>query len=138
MSDPRQAQGSKPDESLVLLVDDEFDVLAVYTMLFEVNGFRVQTASNGLEALAAAALERPAIVVSDFMMPVMDGAQLCREWRASPALRSIPFILSSAGIMPREHAIAYDSFFKKPVHIDKLIGEIRRLLAAPPPTWRAP
>ncbi|SFV15167.1 response regulator [Pseudoduganella namucuonensis] len=116
---------------LVLVVDDEFDVLSIYTMLLEYHGFRVRTAGNGREALAAAALERPDIVVSDFMMPVMDGGELCLEWRATPGLRGIPFILCSAGIMRKDLEIPYDSFFKKPVFMQQLVDEIKRLLAAP-------
>ena len=128
MSDLITMPDARPDGKLVLLVDDEFDILSTYTMLFEYSGFRVATAANGRQALAAAALEQPAIVVSDFMMPVMDGADLCRAWRADAGLRPIPFILCSAGIV-RDHAtIPYDSFFRKPVPIDKLITEVRRLL----------
>lgn len=129
MSDLITMPDARPDDKLILLVDDEFDILSTYTMLFEYSGFRVRATANGREALAAAQLEPPAIVVSDFMMPVMDGADLCRAWRADTALRPIPFILCSAGIV-RDHAeIPYDSFFRKPVPIDKLIKEVRRLLA---------
>ncbi|WP_245714440.1 response regulator [Janthinobacterium psychrotolerans] len=128
MSDHTAMMDAPPDAKLVLLVDDEFDILSTYTMLFEYSGFRVATAANGRLALAAAALEQPAIVVSDFMMPSMDGAELCRAWRDDEQLQPIPFILCSAGIV-RDHAsIPYDSFFRKPVPIDKLIKEVRRLL----------
>ena len=128
MSDHTAMMDAPTDGKLVLLVDDEFDILSTYSMLFEYSGFRVATAANGRLALAAAALEQPAIVVSDFMMPAMDGADLCRAWRADDKLQAIPFILCSAGIV-RDHAtIAYDSFFRKPVPIDMLIKEVRRLL----------
>lgn len=131
MSDHIAQPDARPDGKLVLLVDDEFDILSTYTMLFEYSGFRVATAANGCQALAAAAREQPAIVVSDFMMPVMDGADLCRAWRTDPQLQAIPFILCSAGIV-RDHAqLPYSSFFRKPVPIDKLIKEVRRLLALP-------
>jgi CheY-like chemotaxis protein len=118
-----------PQAKLVLVVDDEFDVLSVYTMLLEYNGFRVRTAGNGREALEEAAVERPDIVVSDFMMPIMDGGELCRAWRASADLGRIPFILSSAGILRHDLDIPYDSVFRKPVHMQLLVEEIRRLLA---------
>ena len=128
MSDHSTMMDAHPEGQLILLVDDEFDILSTYTMLFEYSGFRVCAAANGREALAAAALEQPAIVVSDFMMPVMDGADLCRAWREDEKLQSIPFILCSAGIVRDHDEIAYDSFFRKPVPIDKLIKEVRRLL----------
>ncbi|MBV7535874.1 response regulator [Duganella sp. sic0402] len=120
---------SHPDGKIILVVDDEFDVLSAYTMLFEFRGFRVRTASNGAEALAAARRELPDIVVSDYMMPVMNGADLCVAWRDDPSLRAIPFILASAGILPRDLLPPYDIFFRKPVPFDTLLATIQQLLA---------
>lgn len=119
-----------PDGKLILVVDDEFDVLSAYTMLFEYRGYRVRTAGNGAEALALAAVERPDIVISDYMMPVMDGAQLCLRWDKDPELRHIPFILASAGLLRRDEALPYDTFFRKPVPFETLVAEIARLIAA--------
>ena len=118
-----------PDGKIILVVDDEFDVLSAYTMLFEYRGYRVRTAANGEQALAAAARERPDIVVSDYMMPVMDGAQLCLLWSTDPDLRKIPFILSSAGLLRRDEVLPYDAFFRKPVPFDTLLDTIARLIA---------
>lgn len=120
---------SNPDGKLILVVDDEFDVLSAYTLLFEFRGFRVRTAANGAEALALARRERPDIVVSDYMMPLMNGADLCVAWRDDPALRAVPFILASAGIMPRDLRPPYDLFFRKPVPFDTLLAAIHQLLA---------
>ena len=88
----------------------------------------MRTAANGAEALDAAASERPDIVISDFMMPVMDGAKLCLAWRADPALRDIPFILASAGIPDKDLVIPCDTFFKKPVRFEVLLDEIHKLI----------
>jgi CheY-like chemotaxis protein len=114
---------------LILVVDDEFDVAATYGMLFEFHGYRVMTAGNGHDALALAAAEPPALVMSDFMMPIMNGAELCRRWRADPALAAIPFILTSAG-MAQLGDVPYDLFLRKPVPIDYLLKEIERLTQA--------
>lgn len=130
MSDFPAHPDAHPDGKLILVVDDEFDVLSAYTMLFEYRGYRVRTAGNGEEALAMAALERPDIVISDYMMPVMDGAQLCLLWRADPDLRHIPFILASAGLLRRDEVLPYDTFFRKPVPFEALVAEIARLIAA--------
>ncbi|SHM47398.1 two-component system, OmpR family, alkaline phosphatase synthesis response regulator PhoP [Duganella sacchari] len=119
---------ASPAGPLLLLVDDEFDVLSAYSMLFEYHGYRVLTANNGAEALAAAAIERPDLVLSDLMMPVMDGGRLCKAWRDDAQLRNIPFILTSAGMI-KEPALPYDSFFKKPVRFEVLLAEIERLIA---------
>jgi CheY-like chemotaxis protein len=129
MSDHPAIMDSNPDGKLILVVDDEFDVLSAYTMLFEFRGFRVRTAANGAEALAVARRERPDIVVSDYMMPVMNGADLCVAWRDDPELREIPFILASAGILPKDLRPPYDMFYRKPVPFDTLLAEIQQLLA---------
>lgn len=129
MSDFPAIMDANPDGKLILVVDDEFDVLSAYTMLFEYRGYRVRTAGNGAEALELAARERPDVVVSDYMMPVMDGAELCLQWRADPALRAIPFILASAGIPRKDEVIPYDTFFRKPIRFEVLLDEIARLIA---------
>lgn len=131
MSDFPAHPDAHPDGKLILVVDDEFDVLSAYTMLFEFRGYRVRTAGNGEEALAIAASERPDIVISDYMMPVMDGAQLCLLWRSDPDLRQVPFILCSAGLLRRDEVLPYDTFFRKPVPFEALVAEIARLIAAP-------
>jgi CheY-like chemotaxis protein len=118
-----------PGDKLILVVDDEFDIAHTYSILFEHYGYRVLTAANGEEALAVAALHRPDIVLSDYMMPVVDGAELCLRWRADPALRAIPFILTSAGMLRDASNIPYDCFFKKPVRFEVLLDEIKRLTA---------
>lgn len=128
MSDDSQTRAMPLDSTLILVVDDEFDLLWTYTMLFQHHGFRVRTATNGREALSAAMREKPDIVFSDLMMPVMSGADFCREWRAHPQLCEIPFILSSAGSMNTDIQIPFDAFFKKPVQFEVLLAEIRRLL----------
>lgn len=129
MNDQNAIFGANSDGNLILVVDDEFDVLSTFKLLLEYNGFRVLTAGNGRDALTLAMHERPDLVVSDFMMPVMDGGELCREWRVIPELRNIPFILSSAGILRNDVEIPYDSFFKKPIRMEQMIKEIKRLIA---------
>ena len=129
MSDHPARMDAHPDGKLILVVDDEFDVLSVYTMLFEFVGFRVRTAADGMEALALARRELPDIVLSDYMMPMMDGAELCAALRGDPALRHIPIILSSAGILAGDTPPPCDAFFRKPIPFDTLLAEIKRLLA---------
>jgi CheY-like chemotaxis protein len=129
MSDHPAPMDSKPDGKLILVVDDEFDVLSAYTMLFEYRGYRVRTAPNGVEALAAARQQRPDLVLSDYMMPLMNGAELCTAMRADPSLSDIPFILASAGILAKDVRPPYDMFFRKPVAFDTLLAEISKLLA---------
>lgn len=119
-----------PGAPLVLVVDDEFDIAVTYSMLFEYRGFRVVTAANGVEALAAVARETPDIVVSDYMMPLMNGAQLCLELRRVVTDRPLPFILMSAGALEQQIGAPFDLFLKKPVAFDTLLKHVQRLLAS--------
>ena len=80
----------------VLIVEDHAENRNLLKLLLEVNGYRVTAAGDGLEALAAARRDPPDAVVSDALMPKMDGFALCRAWMQDAALKAIPFIFYSA------------------------------------------
>ena len=80
----------------VLIVEDHEDNRNLLKLLLEANGYRVTIAGDGLEALAAARRDRPDAIVSDALMPNMDGFALCRHWMQDAGLRAIPFIFYSA------------------------------------------
>ena len=128
----RPAGAAPPAEGrpfAVLIVDDEIDITSTFSLLFEVHGFAVHMASNGIEALAALAARRPDLIVSDCMMPLMDGLELCRHVRADPAMADLPIILMSGA--PDRHDLAsvrYDAFLKKPFLFSRLMTEVRKLL----------
>jgi CheY-like chemotaxis protein len=80
----------------ILIVDnDELILEGVGDALGE-EGFRVSKARNGLEALDQARLSTPDLIVTDFIMPVMDGRQLCRHVREDPQLSNIPVVMVTA------------------------------------------
>src|SRR5471032_697447 len=118
------------DRKLILIVDDEFDFTAIYETLFRLHGFDVQTASNGREALELARVTAPDVVLSDYMMPVMDGVQLLLAWRADPRLRHIPFILNSAGKNLQDTPLPFDAFFIKPAKFAVVLETVRKLTQA--------
>ncbi|MCE9570663.1 MAG: PAS domain S-box protein, partial [Rhodocyclales bacterium] len=80
----------------VLVVDDIDEARYLLKALLEGNGYRVTIAGNGLEALAAARADAPDVIVSDALMPKMDGFALCRAWVRDDVLKAIPFIFYSA------------------------------------------
>jgi CheY-like chemotaxis protein len=111
----------------ILVVDDEFDILTVWRLLLERHGYTVLTAPNGSVALELIRTNRPTIIVSDCMMPVMSGLQLCAALYADPQLREIPIILCSAAsdipVQPNPH-IAYA---RKPLSFDELLAMLARM-----------
>jgi len=79
-----------------LIVDDNKQNLYLLQTMLKEEDYNVLMAGNGVEALDLARCTPPDIVISDILMPVMDGFALCREWRADERLKEIPFIFYTA------------------------------------------
>jgi CheY-like chemotaxis protein len=110
----------------ILLVDDEPAILLVLELLLAGQGHRLITARNGAEALDAALAHAPHLVISDWMMPIMDGAQLYRCFQDIPSLSAIPFVFMSAAIPPDE--VTQGAFLRKPFDPPLLFELTRRCL----------
>ena len=128
----------------VLIVEDYEENRDLLKMLLVANGYRVTVAGDGLEALAVARRDRPDVIVSDVLMPKMDGFALCRAWMQDAALRPIPFIFYSATyVRPDDEqfamALGAVRYLIKPVEAQVFLGELREVLlqwsgrAAPSP-----
>jgi CheY-like chemotaxis protein len=114
----------------VLIVDDEFGLADITADLLSEAGYDVALAINGKLGLASLAIRRADLVLTDLMMPVMDGAELIRRMRADPKLDAIPAILMTAlpEAVPTGHAALHDAVLVKPFSIVELLATIRRLL----------
>lgn len=117
----------------VLIVDDRQDNLYMLEILLKGNGFSVISARNGNEALRLARSDPPGLVISDILMPGMDGFAFCREWKKDPDLRAIPFVFYTATYTdPKDEKLAAnmgaDRFILKPVEPDVFIEQIRSVL----------
>ena len=120
--------------SRILVVDDNADNRYLLRALLVGIGHEVDTAVDGTEALALARSARPDLVVSDILMPGMDGFELCRQWRADERLGSIPFMFYTATYTdPKDEAFALalgaDRFLMKPQEPVILAAAIADLLA---------
>ena len=110
-------------------MDDEFDLRSTLAMLLELHGFQTLNASNGEQALQVLQKQTPDLIISDCMMPVMDGIALSRAVRANPATATLPIILMSAA--PQQHnfsAAPHDAFLKKPFQLNELLTAIDRVM----------
>jgi CheY-like chemotaxis protein len=101
---------------LVLMVEDEYGNAEVLQMLLEAEGYRVAAAANGKAALELLGGEKPAAIITDFMMPHMTGAELGLAVRAHPALSDIPILMMSASheSLVRDAFKDYDAYVQKP------------------------
>lgn len=116
----------------VLVVDDEFGIVDVLETILTDEGYRVLTACNGKQGLARLSAEKPDVILSDFMMPILGGAEMLRAMAAEPAYRRIPVIMMSS---LREDAIAqrckgYAAFLHKPFRVAAVLSTVARVLGA--------
>jgi CheY-like chemotaxis protein len=117
----------------VLLVDDDINILGVTTIILEYCGYTVHSKANGREALDyLESLERgdlPDLILSDTMMPVMDGRELRHKLQANPSLSSIPFVLMSAALRaPAQEGLHYSAFLAKPFEAQELLSTLEKVL----------
>ena len=88
------------ETSLILLVEDERALRKVMELVLQGEGYEVMTANNGREALTLLEQARPNLIISDYVMPEMDGAGLVRHVRSDARLADTPILLMSSGFPP--------------------------------------
>lgn len=134
----------------ILIVDDQEENLYLLQAMFGGNGYTLDQARNGVEALERARKNRPDIIITDILMPMMDGFSLCRECKKDSALKHIPLVFYTATYTDeRDRAFALSlgaaRFIVKPEEPDVFIKSIREVLqdggrnegrSAPPPEER--
>ncbi|MBI9077106.1 MAG: response regulator [Desulfatibacillum sp.] len=117
----------------LLIVDDNEQNRYFLDALLKGHGFETLSAENGRQALELAAANPPALVITDLLMPEMDGFELCRRWKSDPVLKHIPFVVYTATYTePQDEKLALslgaDRFLIKPMEPDLIVGVIREML----------
>ena len=130
-------------QDYLLIAEDDRDILKLLDATLTFKGYRVITAHNGKEALEVIQIKRPAIVITDIMMPKLDGFGLVHRLRLNPETRDIPVVFITATFMtPEDKEFALDigatRFIQKPVDLDKFLITIAELLEPGPPPAKGP
>ena len=118
----------------ILVVDDREESLVYMQQLLTSGDCTVEFARHGAEALSMARLSPPHLVISDLLMPVMDGYTLLRHWKADVRLNAIPFVVCSATYTePDDENLALklgaDAFIQKPFKPAHLLAQLREVQA---------
>ena len=113
------------------MVDDEFGIAELIDAVLTDEGYRVLIAMNGRQGLAVMAKDHPDLVFLDYMMPVMDGADVLRAMARDPSIDGVPVVLMSS--MPEavvaERCSGYAVFMRKPFKIAQVMTLAQTLLS---------
>jgi two-component system, chemotaxis family, chemotaxis protein CheY len=116
----------------ILIVDDEWMVVEVLDDLFGNAGYATFIARDDEQALALLAVVHPDLILTDLLMPVLDGFGLCRAVLADPATQTIPLVLMSAVYdLHRSIDFPIAGFLLKPFQIDQMLGLVAALVGSP-------
>jgi len=133
-AEPPSSIGSiRPDK--ILIVDDNLVVLKILKNILESENFMIVSATNGIEALKIAVQEKPDLVITDYIMPEMDGMALITKLKSQLTTRFIPIIMLTAKdeVDAEVEVInaGADDYLTKPVNPKRLIARINRILNRP-------
>ncbi|MEQ8221294.1 MAG: ATP-binding protein [Candidatus Eremiobacterota bacterium] len=119
--------------SRLLIVDDNEQNLYMLEVLLVANGFQVQQACNGAQALELARTNPPDMIVTDILMPVMDGFALCRAWKEDELLKNIPLIFYTATYTDQKDedfalSLGAERFIIKPAEPERFLAIVRETI----------
>jgi DNA-binding response OmpR family regulator len=116
----------------ILVVDDDPDILAVVRINLELEGFEVETAEDGREAVDKAVAEPPQLILLDIMMPRMDGLTALRRIRSHASTGNTSIILLTARGLPEDRVrgleLGADDYITKPFDISELVARVKAVL----------
>lgn len=118
----------------ILIVDDEYLIADILGYALEDEGYMTVKAGNGKRGLEVLDRERPSLVITDFMMPIMDGLELARAIRARSDFAYLPILLMSGaqGSIGRATPELFAAVFDKPFDIDQVVAKVKELAPLDP------
>jgi CheY-like chemotaxis protein len=132
----REMEDRLNNPPLILVVDDDSAFRRIMDELLSRNGFQVLLARDAKEALTLIESHRPDLILTDIMMPEVDGLTLIRHLRQIPDVANIPLIVVSARVMARDRKAAADAgadgFISKPFSYTQLHAVIQNVLSSNP------
>ncbi|ALG69359.2 ATP-binding protein [Beggiatoa leptomitoformis] len=127
-NNPLIISGYQGEKKTILVIDDRWENRSVLVNLLKPLGFMLIEAINGKEGLDKAMQQKPDLIITDLVMPVMDGFEFARRLRKNPDLRLIPIIATSASVFehPQEESMlaGCDSFIAKPIRVELLLVQL--------------
>ncbi|MEG4146398.1 ATP-binding protein [Microcoleus sp. Pol12B5] len=124
--------GFKGDKNKILLVDDRFENRGFIRSFLEPLGFNIMEACNGQEALNKAINFQPDLIITDLVMPVMDGFEMSRRFRKSSEFKDVILIASSASVFEfdrkNSHEAGCNEFLAKPIQVEELLEVLKNYL----------
>lgn len=113
----------------ILVVDDEADIAEMARIRLQANGYSVELAYDGLDAIEKAKRSKPDLIVLDIMMPQIDGLEVCRRLRQLPQTSEIPIImltaLKSEETQRRSKEVGAQDYLEKPFDGGELLDMVR-------------
>jgi CheY-like chemotaxis protein len=122
------------DSTVILVVERDQNVRELQAHFLQKAGFAAEFVDDGLTAFERAVALRPAIVVTEILVPKLDGLTLCRRLREDPATRGIPVVVFSIlAAAARAREAGANAFLRKPLVESTFIATVRDAVAAPVP-----
>jgi len=116
----------------ILVVDDEEDLLSLLDYNLRQEGYQVECARNGVEAIAQAREHEPDLIILDIMMPKMDGIEVCEKLRRDGRLRTTPVMMLTARSEEEDQVtgldVGADIYLTKPVSVSVIVSQTKALL----------
>ena len=121
------------EKGYLLIVEDDPDILKLLDTTLKFRGYRVIKAQNGKDGLETVQKERPALIITDIMMPKLDGFGLVHRLRLNPETRDIPIVFITATYVTSEDKefslnIGATRFIQKPIDLDRFLAIVAELL----------